>query len=137
MQRRRATASGAGRDHRTLKVQRDEAFNLAHVAVVYLGPITETGKTNEVFGRTEHPYTEALISAIPLPDPAAQPISSQGLRFLNPMPHFYSLPVISHDVSLAMLAKMNPSALQPSRRHGRKVIAWTKPEDMPAFGRVP
>lgn len=32
MQRRRATASGGGRDHRTLKVQRDEAFNLAHVA---------------------------------------------------------------------------------------------------------
>jgi len=39
---------------------------------MYLGRIIETGKTSDVFDRPEHPYTEALISAIPLPDPIAQ-----------------------------------------------------------------
>lgn len=42
------------------------------VAVMYLGRIAETGRTAEVFARPTHPYTEALLSAVPLPDPVAQ-----------------------------------------------------------------
>ncbi|MEU6928736.1 ABC transporter ATP-binding protein [Streptomyces sp. NPDC046374] len=39
------------------------------IAVMYLGHIVETGSTEELFGNPRHPYTEALLSAIPVPDP--------------------------------------------------------------------
>ena len=39
------------------------------VAVMYLGRFAEIGEVDEVFERPAHPYTQALLSAIPLPDP--------------------------------------------------------------------
>jgi peptide/nickel transport system ATP-binding protein len=40
------------------------------IAVMYLGQIVEEGSTHAVYASPYHPYTEALISAIPTPDPA-------------------------------------------------------------------
>ena len=39
------------------------------IAVMYLGRVVETGTADQLFARPAHPYTQALISAIPLPDP--------------------------------------------------------------------
>ena len=46
----------------------------SRVAIMYLGSIVETGETDAVFNAPAHPYTEALLSAIPIPvaDPAAR-----------------------------------------------------------------
>lgn len=53
------------------------------VAVMYLGKIVELAKTEELFSNPKHPYTEALISAIPLPDPD---IKVKGIRLEGDVP---------------------------------------------------
>jgi oligopeptide/dipeptide ABC transporter ATP-binding protein len=42
------------------------------IAVMYLGRIVEQGPAEEVYERPKHPYTEALLSAIPVPNPQRQ-----------------------------------------------------------------
>lgn len=39
------------------------------VAVMYLGNLVELGQTQEIFHQPKHPYTRALLSAVPRPDP--------------------------------------------------------------------
>lgn len=42
------------------------------VAVMYLGRFVEVGDVEQIFDRPRHPYTQALLSAIPIPDPEVE-----------------------------------------------------------------
>jgi peptide/nickel transport system ATP-binding protein len=39
---------------------------------MYLGRLVEVGDADDVFERPTHPYTQALLSAVPIPDPVAE-----------------------------------------------------------------
>ena len=43
------------------------------IAVMYLGKMMELSPAEELYGKPIHPYTEALLAAIPIPDPQREP----------------------------------------------------------------
>lgn len=55
------------------------------IAVMYLGNLVEIGPAEQVFGQPQHPYTRALVSANPLPDPDA-PLAPVALKGEPPSP---------------------------------------------------
>lgn len=62
-------------------------------AVMYLGQVVEYGSTKDVINNPQHPYTRALLNAVPEPDPdlAAQKLPGGGLRSAD-IPSLAALP---------------------------------------------
>lgn len=59
------------------------------VAVMYLGEIVELAKSEDIYREPLHPYTQALLSAIPVPDPKAK---KQRILLKGDIPSSISLP---------------------------------------------
>ena len=55
------------------------------VAVMYLGKIVETGTEDQIYERPTHPYTQALLSAAPVPDPMSRQ-TKQIIRLVGDVP---------------------------------------------------
>ena len=59
------------------------------VAVIYKGRIVELAETEELFNHPLHPYTKALLSAVPIPDPRKE--RKKELLIYDPTMHDYSV----------------------------------------------
>jgi peptide/nickel transport system ATP-binding protein len=85
------------------------------VAVMYLGRFVEVGDTESIFENPRHPYTQALVSAIPIPDPVVERSrqrivlegdlpsptdNAPGCRFVSRCPLFATLDSAQREVCI-------------------------------------
>ncbi len=73
------------------------------VAVMYLGRLCEVGDPDVLYQHPAHPYTAALLSAIPVPDPTIRPDARQTLALDLGVERVIKAHVLLHDVNLHLV----------------------------------
>ncbi len=102
-----------------------------YISVMYLGKMVEYGETEEVIQNPLHPYTKALISAVPVPDPEFKRKSIQikgGIgKAIDPLPRcrFYDRCPFAMDVC----AKEEPSLVDVDDGHKVACFLYDKKEE--------
>ena len=92
------------------------------VGVMYLGSLVEYGDTADIFRNPLHPYTKALFSAIPVPDPPSRWIVSCW-KVLSPLPPI--LPQAASSTPAAPTAWSSASVRSPSSVRSSPVTTWS------------
>ena len=92
------------------------------IAVMYLGRIVEEGPANEIARNPQHPYTKALMSVVPQPDPRARR-PREILRGETPDPvprpsgcRFHPRCPIAQDVCRVIDPALRPAPDHPDHR---------------------
>jgi peptide/nickel transport system ATP-binding protein len=102
-----------------------------HVVVIYLGKICEIGPVERVFGSPYHPYTEALLSAVPVPDPEA---IVGRIRLEGPVPNPANPPTgcVFHTRCPRKIGTICETLPPPTRsaRDGHQIVCHLSLEDL-------
>jgi len=88
------------------------------ILVMYMGRLCELAGNDELFGRPRHPYTRALLSSVPVPDPEAEPadlpLAGEAASMLNPPPGCPFHPRCPHAATICREQVPVPSACNGS-----------------------
>jgi len=99
------------------------------VAVMYLGRIVEIAASKDLYTRPQHPYTEALLSAVPIPDPTVKrkriPLQGDVPNPIKPPPgcHFHT----RCPMAQKGLCDVQSPVLKPAGADGHMVACHLRP----------
>jgi len=104
------------------------------IAIMYLGKIVEMGDTRKIIERPMHPYTQALIAAVPEPDPTNR-LKFREVPIKGEVPSAVSIPAgcrfhprcVARDQNVERLGNIcleREPELLPAESGGRRVACW-------------
>ncbi len=112
-------------------------YTCDRIAIMYLGEIVEIGASNQVINNPQHPYTKALIAAVPVPDPT---IENPPLRIQEGIPRpteqFIGCPFAQRcpDAMEACLT-VRPPQIIDENEHGAQCHLYGEHRDSPKLKR--
>ena len=104
------------------------------IAVMYLGSIVETGNVQEVLADPKHPYLQALLSAVPIPDPRISRSRKKQMIQDGDLPSISDMPSGCRYHTRCIYCKEICRTEQPqARQFGSSMVACHLAEEIPRF----